>query len=566
MASFGPSDILQHGEELKSILTRVAYATTQTLSESLNDQNRAVLAALGFVAALATGGLAVQIIKKKEEFNQIRGNIKPVPSDLLYDYPIFGQSLSFPTSPIDFWLKIGECYSEVRKRFPKQDYASLTFGPFTMIVPIRPAATEKIFRSQHNIYKGQFYQFFLPWLKTGLLTSTGAKWKDRRRLLTPAFHKHVLEDYLETMNEKADIMIKNIKTKIKTNKSIEIQKFITFCVLDIIVETAMGASSNLQSAGENDYLNAIYSVMAIIQVRQKSVWLWPDIVFKMTQAGQQFEKDLKILHDFTRDVIQQRWTDYKKKKAELGEAFESEYFGESKSSRKHRLSFLDTLLLAMDKDQSIDMEGCCEEVDTFMFEGHDTTSAAMTWTIQEIGNNQEVLKKCLAEIDEVFGDSDRPASIDDLNRLEYLDACIKESLRKFPSVPIFARQLTHDENVQIEDRKYFLSKGSLYVFPVYYLHRDPEHWDNPDEFRPERFLHGNADKRYAYSYTPFSAGSRNCIGQKFALLEEKVLISKMLRNFSWKSQRETNTIPVIAEIITRPENGCYIDLEQRKSS
>ena len=122
-----------------------------------------------------------------------------------------------------------------------------------------PEATEKIYRSQHNIYKGQFYQFFLPWLKTGLLTSTGAKWKDRRRLLTPAFHKHVLEDYLETMNEKADIMIKNIKTKMKTNKSIEIQKFVTLCALDIIVETAMGAMSNLQSAGDNDYVNAIYS-------------------------------------------------------------------------------------------------------------------------------------------------------------------------------------------------------------------------------------------------------------------------------------------------------------------
>ena len=97
--------------------------------------------------------------------------------------------------------------------------------------------------------------------------------------------------------------------------------------------------------------------MSIIQVRQKSIWLWPDLVFKMTKDGQQFEKDLKILHDFTRyvqplthlaslfmfysrDVIEQRWTDYKKKKVELGESFESEYFGESKSARKHRLSFL----------------------------------------------------------------------------------------------------------------------------------------------------------------------------------------------------------------------------------
>ena len=64
------------------------------------------------------------------------------------------------------------------------------------------------------------------------------------------------------------------------------------------------------------------------------------------------------------------------------------------------------------------MDGCCEEVDTFMFEGHDTTSAAMTWSLQEIGNNPEVLAKCIEEVDRVFGDSDRPASIDDLNSLK----------------------------------------------------------------------------------------------------------------------------------------------------
>ena len=81
------------------------------------------------------------------------------------------------------------------------------------------------------------------------------------------------------------------------------------------------------------------------------------------------------------------------------------------------ISILDTLLQAMDKGE-IDMDGCCEEVDTFMFEGHDTTSAAMTWSLQEIGNNPEVLAKCLEEVDRVFGDSDRPASIDDLNNLK----------------------------------------------------------------------------------------------------------------------------------------------------
>ena len=83
--------------------------------------------------------------------------------------------------------------------------------------------------------------------------------------------------------------------------------------------------------------------MSIIQKRQKSVWLWPDFIFKFTADGQKYERGLKHLHDFTRNVIKQRWSDYQQKKQELGENFEAEYFGEAKSARKHRLSFLGTL-------------------------------------------------------------------------------------------------------------------------------------------------------------------------------------------------------------------------------
>jgi len=560
--------ILQRFEAKDKLLQLVlrAQETSGNLIKLLLDQNATVLTSVGFFAALTTSGLTLQLMKQKEERNlENRKNVQLVPSDLIYNYPAFGHSLGFPSDPIEFWKKIGEIYKYYNEHKPDVQYVSLMFGPWPMIVPMHPEATEQIFRSQTNIYKGKFYDFFLPWLQTGLLTSTAAKWKDRRRLLTPAFHKHVLEDYLETMNEKADIMINSIREncKVTGQNKIEVQNVITMCALDIIIETAMGQTSDLQSLGhDNEYVQAIYDVMNMIQKRQKSVWLWPDVVFKMTKDGKKFDHALKILLDFTRNVIKARWADYNKMKTELGDNFEAEYFGESKSTRKHRLSFLDTLLNAMDKGE-IDMEGCCEEVDTFMFEGHDTTSAAMTWTIQEIGNNESVLAKCLDEIDAVFGDSKRPASLEDLNMLKYLDACIKEGLRKFPSVPIYARELVKDEHININKQSYLLEKGSLYVIPSYYLHRDKKHWTEPLKYMPERFLDGAADKRFAYSYTPFSAGSRNCIGQKFALLEEKVLISKMLRNFKWKSERQTNDIPVNAEIITRPVGGCFVELEDR---
>jgi len=79
------------------------------------------------------------------------------------------------------------------------------------------------------------------------------------------------------------------------------------------------------------------------------------------------------------------------------------------------------LFQAADKDE-IDMAGIAEEVDTFMFEGHDTTAAAMNWAVQEIAENPEIFRKCQEEVDAVFGDSDRPALMEDLDKLEVVTA------------------------------------------------------------------------------------------------------------------------------------------------
>ena len=115
-------------------------------------------------------------------------------------------------------------------------------------------------------------------------------------MLTPAFHRHVLEDYLETMNEKADIMIDLIKNKMINGKTeIELQHVITLCTLDIIIETTMGGKSDLQSVGiQSDYVQAIHDVMRVIKKRQRAVWLWPDFIFKMTLDGQTHDRSLKV--------------------------------------------------------------------------------------------------------------------------------------------------------------------------------------------------------------------------------------------------------------------------------
>merc|ERR1712218_135845 len=94
---------------------------------------------------------------------------------------------------------------------------------------------------------------------------------------------------------------------------------------------------------------------------------------------------------------------------------------------------------------------------------------------------------------------------------------------------------------------------------VHLLHRNPKVWDKPEEFIPERFLENT--KRHPYAYVPFSAGPRNCIGQRFALMEEKTVLSHVLRRLDFQSM-DKNIKPVV-EIITRPFKGVRSKITRR---
>lgn len=218
------------------------------------------------------------------------------------------------------------------------------------------------------------------------------------------------------------------------------------------------------------------------------------------------------------------------------------------------------LLCASSDGQNLSFEDIREEVDTFMFEGHDTTAAAMNWATHLIGANPEVQDKLHEELDRVFGDSDRPATMNDLKELKYLECCIKEALRLYPSVPFFGRCLTEDADFG----DYHAPKGSTGLVVTMLLHKDPKYFPDPEKFDPDRFLQDTAVKRHPFAYVPFSAGPRNCIGQKFALLEEKVIVSSLFRKYNVVSKQKREDLAPVGDLILRPENGVIVQLKPRK--
>ncbi|CAL8135189.1 unnamed protein product [Orchesella dallaii] len=437
----------------------------------------------------------------------------------------------------------------------------LGLQPYILIA--NAADTEKILASQIHIEKSTDYDRLHDWLGLGLLTSRGQQWFHRRKQLTPAFHFKILDDFLRVFNEQCSVFKSVLERKTNENQAFDIFPVITHCALDIICETAMGRRVFAQQKSDSEYVKAIYRLSELVQYRQLKPWLHPDFIWRLSPAGRENEECLKTVHGFTDLVIRER----KQERMEMKEGGETSKVKEDDSifmSSKKKLAFLDLLIDAQQTDATLTDQNIREETDTFMFEGHDTTSAATSWTTFLLSLHPEYQAKVHQELDDIFGsDRDREVTMADLAKMKYLECCIKEGLRLFPSVPFIGRKILKD---QVLDDGVILPQGVTVLCIIYFLHRDPTVFPNPEKFDPDRFKmdeEGGAKGRHPFAYVPFSAGPRNCIGQKFAMMEEKVLISTIFRNFKVHAAQKREDVDVLCELITRPQDGLHVTLEKR---
>ncbi|GJQ66168.1 hypothetical protein Trydic_g4228 [Trypoxylus dichotomus] len=422
------------------------------------------------------------------------------------------------------------------------------FGATPAIHMAAPEHIELVLNNSIHITKGFGYKFILPWLGDGLLTSTGSKWHRRRKLLTPTFHFKILESFMDVFTEKSKTLT-DILDKEANGKAFNIYPYITRCALDIISETAMGIQVNAMTQTNNAYVNAIYGLGREVSERFQKTWLTNDFIYSKTSYYQRFLKFVSILHDTTNGVISERKEALKQKQDRTPDDVSNGDFG-----KKNRKAFLDLLLEVAKDGDVMSYEQIREEVDTFLFEGHDTTTTSISWTLFLLGLHSNIQEKVYEEVSQ-FLQNDKHLSFADLKDLKYLERVIKESLRLYPSVAAISRQAATD--IAIEG--YVIPAGTSINILIYDLHRSEKHFPNPNEFDPDRFLPENCKDRHPYAYIPFSAGPR----QKFALCEEKTVISYIIKNYKVKSIQTTESVRPINNLVLRPEEGIYITLEKR---
>ncbi|XP_062592665.1 ultra-long-chain fatty acid omega-hydroxylase-like [Saccostrea cucullata] len=421
----------------------------------------------------------------------------------------------------------------------------LWVGPTVVWVEVHhPESVKKILvtADPKAVGYGQVYRHGIPWLGEGLLIAGGAKWKRSRRLLTPAFHFDILKPYLKIYKSCADLLVRNITTESDKGESVEIFSLVSSCTLDIILRCAFSYETDCQNIGQkrNPYIQAVNDLTWEWTRRNCSPWLYTDFVYFLTKGGKKFKRDCDFVHNVAEGVIEKRRQALK---------------NEEVSSKKY-LDFLDILLTAKDEDgNGMSNEDIRTEVDTFLFEGHDTTASAISWILYSLAEHPDHQRKCQEEIDRVVSET-KSGELEwkDLERLEYLTRCIKEGMRLHTPVPMILRN--NQSTITVDNQA--IPAGSTIVINIYSLHHNAEVWgEDHMKFKPERFTKENMEKRDSFAFCPFSAGPRNCIGQNFAMSEEKIVLATLLQRFTFTLD-ETHIVEKQVLAVMRAKNGIKL--------
>ncbi|XP_065885802.1 cytochrome P450 4F6-like isoform X2 [Dysidea avara] len=365
--------------------------------------------------------------------------------------------------------------------------------------------------------KPRTYSFLKIWTGAGLVVNSGAKWKRHRKMITPAFHFDMLKQYIPIYNEVSHKLMEIWGDYADRGESVEITNNLVAYTLDVLLRCIFSSNSNcLENNDKTPFLEANKELAQLLVKRLYNPLLIFDWVYFKTADGRKFLNYSKIVHKYSEDVILQRRDELLKSSPG------------SQPKRKYQ-DFLDILLSTRDEHgEGLTDTEIREEAVNFMVAGHDTNASAIGWILYCLAMYKEHQELCRKEIREVLAGRDTDdITCEDLSKLSYITMCVKETMRLYPIAPYVAK-LSSEDVIANGQR---IPKGTWLGVGIHAMHRDPSVWNDPERFDPMRFSTDNSKKMDPFTFLAFSAGPRNCIGQRFAMQELKVTVAHIVNRF-----------------------------------
>ncbi|XP_061098811.1 cytochrome P450 3A30-like [Conger conger] len=364
-------------------------------------------------------------------------------------------------------------------------------------------------------------------LNSAVGNARDGEWKQKRSVLSPLFSSGHIKEMLPLMKQHSDKLVQCLQGTTNHDEAMDVREYFGSYCLDALANIAL--SIDIDSLNNpND--------PSVLKIKKA-------FTFQLNNPGFILSALFPILNPLLEKaglcifpVAEIRF---------LFSAVEKVKLDREKNGDKNRMDFLHLMSESQLPEPKTggngnkEMKGLTHHeilstAATFLAAGFETTSKTLTFLIYCLATNPDVMKRLLDEIDKVFPNKS-PVTYEQLVHLEYLDMVLNESQRLYPIALRMERLCT--ETIVVNGVT--IPKGTLVMIPVYALHRDPEHWPEPECFNPERFSKENKDGMDPYAFLPFGAGPRNCIGMRLAVVLMKLAIVQVLQHFSFAACQET---------------------------
>jgi cholesterol 24(S)-hydroxylase len=398
--------------------------------------------------------------------------------------------------------------------------------------------TKSKYRKSPATYEKLSHVFGARFLGNGLLNETDhQKWHRRRTAVNPAFHKRYLMMFMEQFNDVGDRWIKSLDKYADGKTVVNMHDSLCRVTLDAISEVGFSDHLNTIESQNDKFLVAILNCLRVLARFFKD----PFMRFRPSERGfrQEVRDSIKYIRDYGRQLL-----DTRLRAMDAGESVPDDI-------RTYIIKCRET-------DAKLTFDQLLDDFVIFFLAGQETTSNALSFMFSEVARRPHITSKLETEVDAVLGARTR-VDYEDLSRLDYCALVFKETLRLYPVAPGTAR--LNPDDVVLDGHR--IPAQTQLLISFFATQRSPKYYKDPEEFLPERFAPG--EPRTLYTYMPFSLGQRSCIGQQFAQIESKVLMSKFFRHYAYTLD-ESHVFDIEETGTLRPKGGVKMVLTKRRRS
>ncbi len=429
--------------------------------------------------------------------------------------PLLGNQVAFLRDPYGFMTQTAREYGDIASwKDPEGRVYQLNHPDYIEHVLVQ---------NNENYVKGDRFQSVLgPLTGNGILNSEGAVWRRNRHLIQPAFHPDRIQEYATMMTDFTEAALESWddgQTRLVHEDMMEV-------TLKIVARALFGVDvdEHVDTIG-----SALEQFMDATETLSNFV-LPPNVP---TPTRRRIQRAREDLDEVVYRLIEQRRT----------------------NPTDHDV--ISKLLEATDeRGTGMSDEQIRDEVVTLLLAGHETTALSLTLTMYLLSKNPQVEQRLVAELEDVLGD--RSPTMDDLSDLTYTERVVKESMRLYPPVPGIVREPVKPDVID----GYEIEPGSTVRMHQWVVHRDPRWYDDPLAFRPGRWTDEMEADLPKLAYFPFAAGPRRCIGDRFAMLEARLILATVYRDYHLELVPGTD-LDLMATVTARPKHEIPMTVHER---